>query len=293
MSEELQPSADESATGPVAGERLAEARRLKKISLPDIARELHIDESKVQALEENRFEVLGAPVFAKGHLRKYAEIVGVPIDDVIADYYLLNKATGAPPIVGRPRKQQRDLNLLPWLLLIPVLLILGGGYYWWQNRPASAPSPTLAPASSQGRSTVSLPTREPTVPAESAESAAETTPVLAVPAEAEVEQDDALAVSSPLAENAARVAPAVLASGELALQLQFSGDCWTEVTDSDGERLFFDLGKTGRTVNLRGSAPVRVLLGNSNNVSIRVNGEPYTIAAADRRGDTARMSINR
>lgn len=293
MSEEQQPSADEPASGPVAGERLAEARRLKKISLPDIARELHIDEAKVQALEENRFEVLGAPVFAKGHLRKYAEMVGVPIDDVIADYYLLNKATGAPPIVGRPRKRQRDLNLLPWLLLIPLLLILGGGYYWWQSRPQSAPTPASAPVSSQGRSPVSLPAREPAAQAESAAAVTETEPPLTEPAAPAAEQGAALAESPPVTENAARTAPSVLASGELTLQLQFSGDCWTEVTDGDGERLFFDLGTSGRTVNLRGSAPLRVLLGNSNNVSVSVNGEPYSIAAADKRGDTARMSISR
>ncbi len=46
-----------------------------------MAKELHLDEPKVQALEENQFDVLGAPVFAKGHLRKYAELVGVPVDD--------------------------------------------------------------------------------------------------------------------------------------------------------------------------------------------------------------------
>ena len=54
----------------------------------------------MQALEENRFDVLGAPVFAKGHLRKYADLVGVPIEDVLADYYSLNRAVGAPPVVG-------------------------------------------------------------------------------------------------------------------------------------------------------------------------------------------------
>jgi cytoskeleton protein RodZ len=216
--------------------------------------------------------------------------VGVPVDDVMADYYLLNKATGAPPIVGPPRKRQRDLNLLPWLLLIPLLLLMGGGYYWWQSRPATPTPPAPAPASSPGASGMALPlpTRQPPV-------AAETTPAAEPePASSAVEAAaEALAEPAPVAENAARAVAPALASDELALQLTFSGDCWTEVTDSDGERLFFDLGKSGRTVNLRGKAPVRVLLGNSNNVSVRVNGEPYTIAASDRRGDTARMSINR
>ena len=97
MTDETPAADDESSVPLVAGERLAEARRLKQISLPDIARQLHLDEPRVQALEENRFDALGAPVFAKGYLRKYADLVGVPVDDVMADYYTINRATGAPP----------------------------------------------------------------------------------------------------------------------------------------------------------------------------------------------------
>ena len=75
------------AEGPLGGERLAEARRAKQISVLEIAKELHIEESKIRALENNDFDVLGAPVFAKGHLKKYSQLVGVNHDDVLADYY--------------------------------------------------------------------------------------------------------------------------------------------------------------------------------------------------------------
>ena len=77
-------SSEEGSAGPVGGERLAASRRERGISVHEIAKELHLDEPKVRALEENRFDVLGAPVFAKGHMRKYAKLVGVPIDDMLA-----------------------------------------------------------------------------------------------------------------------------------------------------------------------------------------------------------------
>ena len=38
-----------------------------------------------RALERNEFDVLGAPVFAKGYLRKYAQLVHVNSDDVLAE----------------------------------------------------------------------------------------------------------------------------------------------------------------------------------------------------------------
>ena len=40
----------------MAGERLAEARRDSQIGVIDIAKELHLDEHKVRALERNEFD---------------------------------------------------------------------------------------------------------------------------------------------------------------------------------------------------------------------------------------------
>ena len=73
--------------------------------------------------------------------------------------------------------------------------------------------------------------------------------------------------------------------------MRFSGDCWTEVTDAAGERLFFDLGRSGRTVSVSGEPPIRVLFGDSDNVELAVDGEPYPIRASMRRGRTARFTV--
>ena len=118
-------------THDVGGERLAEARREQQISVLEIAKELHLDESKVRALERNEFDVLGAPVFAKGHLRKYAELVGVPIEDVLTDYYQLNRSTGAPPVVGPTRTQPSDVKVGPWIAIVVAVVILGAGVWWF------------------------------------------------------------------------------------------------------------------------------------------------------------------
>jgi ribosome-binding protein aMBF1 (putative translation factor) len=66
MSDATSNDENESEDGPVGGERLRAARRANDISVRDVAKELHLDEYKVRALEKNEFDVLGAPVFAKG-----------------------------------------------------------------------------------------------------------------------------------------------------------------------------------------------------------------------------------
>ena len=58
-----------------------------------------------------------------------------------------------------------------------------------------------------------------------------------------------------------------------------------------GNRLFFDLGKSGRTINISGEAPLNVLFGDAANVTLRVDDVERPISASERRGKTARLTI--
>jgi cytoskeleton protein RodZ len=89
------------------------------------------------------------------------------------------------------------------------------------------------------------------------------------------------------------ISPPITTEDPLAMRLSvtYLGDCWTEITDASGRRLFFDLGKSGRTVNLTGEAPFNVLFGDAANVSLVVNGSSFEIPAGNRRGRTARLTI--
>ena len=79
---------------------------------------------------------------------------------------------------------------------------------------------------------------------------------------------------------------------QVQLGLAFSGDCWTEVSDASGRRLYYDLGQSGRVVSLSGDAPLRVILGDSANVSITVDGRDFPIPASARSGRLARLNID-
>ena len=256
MSEDQEKTAEENPeaelTGPLGGERLAEARRTQQISVLEVAKELHLDEPKVRALERNDFDVLGAPVFAKGHLRKYAQLVGVDPDDVIADYYQMTRSEGMPPVVttGRPRFRE-EVSPGPWIAVIIVILVAAASYWWF----AAGSGTVVAPA---------------------------TSPEEAMP----VEQSDPV-VSQPLPQPAE-----TLDDGEMRLSLSFSGDCWTEISDATGRRLFFNMGRIGRTVELTGKAPLAVLFGNAENVVVHVDGKRYPVSPSTAGSRTARLTIS-
>lgn len=267
-----EPAPDEESHGPLAGERLAEARREQQIAVIEIAKELHLDEYKVRALERNDFDVIGAPVFAKGHLRKYAQLVNVDEADVMADYYQLNRSTGAPPVISsRPRPRQ-VMSPGPWVAAIAVILVVATAYWWFASREATSEPPVtgeIAP----------LPQESSPVGEQQTEVADEAQDVATDEAAEFVEPEPADEVVAATDDSAMR------------LSITYSGDCWTEITDASGRRLFFELGKSGRTVNLSGEAPFNVLFGDAANVSIEVNGGAFEIPDADRRGRTARLTI--
>lgn len=304
MSDDSQQSNGASSGDPVAGERLAAARRARDVSLHDVAKELHLDEHKVVALEQNRFDALGAPVFAKGYLRQYAELVEVPVDDVIADYYRLNQSSVVPPLIASRKRMQRQFSPVPWLIGIAVVVLVSLVLWWWfaagaawfAERDAPTTSETVAtdglrlPGRS-AQSTVELPVRQqPSVVVPEDELAVERTePEAGAP----VATQAPAAQAQPAASTPTTRAPTTPAGGAggLQLRLAFSGDCWTEVTDAEGRRLYFGLGAAGNEISVSGDAPLRVLLGNSNNVSVFVNGTSYPIPASARRGDTARLTL--
>lgn len=263
---------NEESHGPLAGERLAEARRERQIAVIEIAKELHLDEYKVRALERNDFDVIGAPVFAKGHLRKYAQLVKVDEADVMADYYQLNRTAGAPPVIStRPRPAQ-VMSPGPWIAVIVVILVVATAYWWFAAREATSEPPVTGEIAPLPQASLPVDEQQTDI-ADEADDEVTDEPVVSVEPES---ADEAVAATDDSA---------------MRLSISYSGDCWTEITDASGRRLFFDLGKAGRTVNLSGEAPFNVLFGDAENVSIEVNGDSYEIPAADRRGRTARLTI--
>jgi cytoskeleton protein RodZ len=266
---------DDEPGGPKGGERLAEARRALQITVLEIAKELHLDEFKVRALESNDFDVIGAPVFAKGHLRKYAQLVKVSEADVMADYYQLTRSHGAPPALAPRPRPRPPISLGPWIAAIVVVLIGASGYWWYANQP---------PAAERRVTGQIAPLPAPV------ETAVDETEVAPAP-----DEPDNTAVDEDVADSQrAEVPPPAINTDSSAMQLRvtYTGDCWTEITDATGRRLFFDLGIAGRTINLSGEAPFSVLFGDADNVALEVNGTAFRIPASDRRGKTARLTIS-
>jgi cytoskeleton protein RodZ len=148
------PDNDEVRTAPRSpptalglGERLRSARKAKALSVEQVSEVLRLEEPLVTAIEEERFEALGAPVFVRGHLRRYAQLVGLPVESVLDAYRAAAPESSEPPALIRRRIEPAIDGVGSWVLWLAgaVLLIVMVFFLVDDQEPAQSSLP-VAPA---------------------------------------------------------------------------------------------------------------------------------------------------
>ncbi|MEE4191494.1 MAG: RodZ domain-containing protein [Halieaceae bacterium] len=84
--------------------------------------------------------------------------------------------------------------------------------------------------------------------------------------------------------------PGAVAAADGPLQFSFSGDCWLEVRDGEGQLIYADLRRAGDTLGLDGIPPFDILAGDAAAVTLRYQGELVPLRTRPGR-DTARLTI--
>jgi cytoskeletal protein RodZ len=113
------------------GARLRASREKLGLTVLQVAERIHTDPKIVEAIEAENYEALGAPVYARGHIRHYAELVGESAAELIGLYSDLSKV--AQPdltrIVKAPAGVDSSKLVAPALLVIAVFAVAGA--VWW------------------------------------------------------------------------------------------------------------------------------------------------------------------
>ncbi len=115
------------------GAQLRQAREGLDLSIEEVADRLRLNEALVLAMEEDRFGLLGAPVFARGHLRNYAALVGAAERAVMDAFDIgdLPEPTFLPAGDRMPSARRRGR----WVAVIAVLAAAAAGsIVWWLTR---------------------------------------------------------------------------------------------------------------------------------------------------------------
>jgi cytoskeleton protein RodZ len=273
MNEPVGGASGAAAAGPdTPGGMLRVERERRGYSVQHAAEDMHLDAWVIQAIEANRFEALGAPVYARGHLRKYAALLGLSPATVIERYEALGgtpvEPTPIPAAIAVPVRVERRRRASKLPLWIAAAIAVVAGLAWLVFERLWTPSSDNATTSEVIAPTVSDPVGEPVEQAQQVPGAAAPAQVAQAPA--------AVATRT--------------ASGEVRLRLEFTEPSWAEIYDASGKRLMFDMGTQGRVRTVAGMAPLRVNLGMASAVNAQVGDRPIVIPRRAGR-DGAKFSI--
>lgn len=253
-------SAAGSAARAGIGARLRSAREARGLTTLQAAEKLHVDPRILEALEGEDFGALGAAVYVRGHLRRYAELVGEPYAE-LASLYSAATPAPRPDLTRIPHHAPpgRSSRLMALALLLLVGIAVAGIVWWLVTLPAAKPQPVSA----------ELP-GAPFAPGSAS-------------AERLVQ-----AIADAHSASAAAAAPASAAQ----LDLRFSEVSWVSVYDGLGKRLEEGFNRPDSTRTVTGSPPLKVVIGNADGVAVQLNGQKVALDGLVRRDGTARFVLD-
>ncbi|HEN8727836.1 TPA: helix-turn-helix domain-containing protein [Pseudomonas putida] len=148
---------------------------------------------------------------------------------------------------------------------------------------AGQPAATAEQAPASPAPTAAAPAPAQQVPAQPAASVAPAPVAPATPAPA------AVAPAAPAAAVAA-AEPAAVPAGSAKVAIQFTADCWTQVSDGNGKVLFSAVKRKGDNLELTGKPPFAVRLGFARGAQVSYNGQAVDVAPFTS-GETARLKL--
>jgi len=279
------------------GERLRAGRERAGLSVAAAAEKLHLDIKVIEALEADRFADLGASVYVRGHLRRYADFVGEPGAELVSSYTARESRPPPPDLTQIPQAERRaDPRRLvtPLVGLASAIVVLLAIWFALAAShgssdssvkssaatPAAVPDHSISPGAADGSVVPAGPVVQ-APPAASVRPAPGGTVVAATEVTGAQPKRDADTETPPATARETR------------LTLSLTNDSWIEIYDERKQKLFFDVASAGSVQTVSGRGPLKVILGNAAGVTVEVDGRAREIPASAIDGEGARFVVNR
>ncbi len=220
-------------------------------------------------------------------------------------------------------------NILRIVSLLLLVVLVGGGFVWWQDQatlrgkdqsglnlehvevesadgttqihPLDEPEDqAVVENQTAGQTTLPLntgtPANEtqnatPVVPAPTVNAPAHTqAPAATATPPATTAQTPSVAPVVPSMPTTPAEQPAPMVAGAGQVNVQFTADCWTQVTDGNGKVLVSGLKRKGESLDVNGKPPLTLRLGFARGAQVSYNGQPVDVAPFTS-GETARLKL--
>ena len=265
-----------SADNDGCGLHLKDAREKAGMSLADAASTLKVPMHVVEAIESERWDLLGAPVYARGLIRSYARLLGVDLQPLMAQAHVARiEPVELVSHTHTPRYKLWFEGIARRLVYVAVTAMVAVPTWYWMRSSAPLASTTTAsldaiPAQPLG----TVPVADKPIDAASRASGS-------VPAphdQAAVPYVASLAVVPKPADVAA-------------LLLRFTGDSWFRVLGPEGQVVDQGLLHAGEERAFGPGQAAKVMLGNASAVEVQQRGATLDLAPY-RKANVARFTVS-
>ena len=245
---------------------------------------MHLDRWVIDALEADDYQRIGPTVYAKGHLKKYAALLGLSAAEILAGFESRTPSRADPPAAGPSMLlHSRDdapsagrLSLIQIGAGIAAALLIG--ILWWRPWHPRAKAPSAPPPAAAVHA---APADQPVESGLVASASAAPVPEVAPAPTAATDAATAAGTEAPTAP--------VPGAGRARLRLSFSADSWVDIHDAAGKRTFAGNGLANSVKTISGAAPLRVYLGVGSGVQLEINDRAVAIGPQFFAGDVARF----
>ncbi|HHX42883.1 MAG TPA: helix-turn-helix domain-containing protein [Chloroflexi bacterium] len=262
------------------GATLRAARESRGLTLEDIEKATRIRRVLLEALENDAYDDLPSPVYTRGFIRNYAQLVGLDPEEMVAAYAA---ATGTPPASPTPEVLDEPLVQSPrggalggilWGIVIVLAIGIAGWYaytrFYLGETPTLPSLPFLAPAASPEAGVTATPPSQAavvTTPTDAVDPTA-VDPTAVEPTEEPTATPPPTATLPPT-QAVVIVTPTAVAG--ITVEARVTAATYVEVT-ADGERLLTTTLQAGAEEAWTGDEAVSLRVGNAGGISLTVNG---------------------
>ena len=283
--------------GDTLGKLLRSQREQQQLSIDDIANRIHLAYKIIAEIEADDYSNISSATYARGYLRSYAKCIGADANHIVSLYNADNEAPppGILPEVKPPSQvssSDKPVKAFTYLITLGLFLLI---LIWYQsnyivgvesntNATEAAEPETVnnsnaefdvvihpegwqSPKSDEGENDTDKMTQPILKTANNA-----TTQLLITKQIESLDPTDEL--TGPEAIDSTESNTAIVTNSNDAIRFVFNQDCWLEVYDANGERLFMNLAKQGEQIDITGTAPFDLIIGYSPGVAITFNDEP-------------------
>ena len=279
------------------GSQLRTARIALQKSIEEIAVELNLHITIIDAIEEMDEAKLPVSAFVIGYIRSYAKIVDLDSDALIKNYAaaeseLRREVTENDLHTSLKAEKNYELNIkvsLAIVLAIAILLVILS----WPNIQAILNASNLSMVEQENNVALEI---EPTTYEVAEETVDDVTTTTEETVEETVEEiDDVITTTVDVTENIAEVeeiTPALEVATSERLVITASDDSWVEIKDNDNKQLFSNILKSGESRVFKSNNGYKLLIGRSVTVTIEYLGKPVDFSRFIKRNGVSRFKLS-